>query len=379
MGGNALKNTKTRRLNKQDFSDTQSIVIEKLQSFFPSARIESIPAYFDKKTFGDLDILISADVVKSFKDKEKEKKWMAEVNPLGVLMSKLFNSEEAIENDTVLSFDYREHKEVEYGFQIDLIYTDNDYFDFAKNYFSYNDLGNLIGRVAAGMGLKFGHNGLTYNVKEKDDHFAIVEISRDFYKSLDFLGFSVERYKQGFNNLEEIFEYVSSSKYYNPDLYKLENRSYAERVRDRKRPTYRAFLKYSSDLEQSTDHNFFIFPEDRKLWLPAIFETFEGSKSAYDKAWNFRETRKNAKKIFNGKNVGELTNLEHKYLGHFMNHIRSKFDTNEDLFFWVVSHNKHEFDNFILTSLIEFDRFKHEILIEDPIKNLLKAKQIKIK
>ena len=376
MGGNALKEVNTKRLNREEFELVKNDVINTLQKFFPEARIEAIPAYSSKSSFGDLDILISEHVVEEYKAKEKENKYMSEINPLGLLMERLFNGKQSIENDTVLSFDYRFNPKDEYGFQVDLIYTQDKYFDFAKNYFSYNDLGNLIGRVAAAMGLKFGHQGLVYSVKHESNNFALVEVSNDFYKSLDFLGFSVEEHKKGFYDLNEIFKYVSTSKYFNPDIYKLENRSYKERVRDRKRPTYRAFLEYSKKLED-TENSFYQFP-DKKEWLPTLFNTFPGFQSNWNKAWKYYDNKNKAKILFNGTTVGSLVNLEHKYLGHFMNHVRSKFTSPQEFYSWIVEQKKEDLKSFILKCLVEFDTFKQDINIEEPTKNLLKFKKIKM-
>jgi len=375
MGGNALKNTKIIRLPQKEFFETQKRVIQKIKTVFPFARIEAIPAYSEKKTFGDLDILITDKDIHTYKQSHFKEEG---INPLDELTHKLFNSTETFENNTVFSFDYRKNAETEYGFQIDLIYTQNDYFDFTKNYFSYNDLGNLIGRVAAGMGLKFGHLGLTYDVKDGNNHFAVLEISRDFNKSLEFLGFSSERYHQGFKNLSEIFEYVVSSKYYNYDLYKLENSSYAERVRERKRPTYRAFIQFSKNLSQIKKANF-VFPEDKKDWLPEIFNSFEGSEAAYNKAWYFKTNRENAKKIFNGRNIGNITGLENKYLGHFMNHIRSQFNNRDVLFDWITGSSEPEFKSAINIYLNQFNSYKDSINIEEPVEKLLQTSKLKIK
>lgn len=375
MGGNALKNTKTTRLSRKEFFETQTKVIQKIKTVFPFARIEAISAYSEKETFGDLDILITNEDIREYKQSHFKEE---AINPLEELIRKLFNSTEMVENNTVFSFDYREYMETEYGFQVDLIYTPNDYFDFTKNYFSYNDLGNLIGRVAAGMGLKFGHLGLTYDIKDGNNHFAVLEISRDFNKSLDFLGFSSDRYHKGFKNLSEIFEYVVSSKYYNHDLYKLENSSYSERVRERKRPTYRAFLQYSKKLSQIKKADF-VFPENKKNWLPEIFTTFEGCEAAYNKAWDFKNIKENAKKIFNGHNIGTITGLEHRYLGYFMNHIRAKFSNQNMLFDWITKSSEQEFKSAINIYLKEFNTYKDTINIDKPIDKLLQSPRLKNK
>ncbi len=59
MGGNALKNTETVRVN----TETLNRVTKELQKFFnenfPMLRIEPVKSYTSKETHGDLDLLYS--------------------------------------------------------------------------------------------------------------------------------------------------------------------------------------------------------------------------------------------------------------------------------------------------------------------------------
>ena len=48
-------------------------------------------------------------------------------------------------------------------FQLDLILTSKENFDNYLRYLSFNDLGQLIGRVAFSQGLRYGGEGLYYN------------------------------------------------------------------------------------------------------------------------------------------------------------------------------------------------------------------------
>ena len=44
--------------------------------------------------------------------------------------------------------------------QVDYIKSNLEDFDFSKNFFAFNDLGNLIGRIAAQASFSFGFDGL---------------------------------------------------------------------------------------------------------------------------------------------------------------------------------------------------------------------------
>lgn len=151
-------------------------------------------------------------------------------------------------------------------FQLDMIKTNKDNFDFHYNYLSWNDLGNFIGRVAAYHGFKLGHDGFQKRLY-LDKHGEILDVSQyktqndtndsnrvyiktnlflslDWDKSIEFLGFDSERFKKGFNNLEEIAEYVYNSKYFNIKMFELDNRDNRSRARDLKRPNYNFAMDY---------------------------------------------------------------------------------------------------------------------------------------
>ena len=71
-----------------------------------------------------------------------------------------------------------------------------------------------------------------------------IVVTKDFDKALKFLGFDVERFKQGFNNMNEVFEFVVSSTFFNKDAFLFENRNHKARARDKKRSNYLAALEY---------------------------------------------------------------------------------------------------------------------------------------
>lgn len=153
MGGNALKNTATRRLDRAAFERVSLDVVAGLEAAFPTARVVVIPAYATKADFGDLDVLMTAEDVEAH----------GGVEALKGLATTRFGATEVVRNGPVLSFDHRDAAApAEPGFQVDVIVQARESFDFALNYFSFNDLGNLIGRTAHKQGASFGHDGLWY-------------------------------------------------------------------------------------------------------------------------------------------------------------------------------------------------------------------------
>ncbi len=319
MGGNALKEIPTRRLNAVDFHAVAAAVEQGLRETF-GARVQTIPAYRSKADFGDLDVIV-----------EMEK----------VLVPG--NGHEALEefarrhgharafkpNGNVVSYDFRHTPEEVAGFQVDLILTPAAEFDAALAYFSYNDLGNLIGRTAHKMGFVYGHRGLLYPFRDGTHLFKTIEVCHDIDKSLAFLGYDPARFHQGFDGLDDIFAYVIGSKYFNKELFLLENRNHTDRTRDRKRKTYSAFLDH---LEQQQDLPAFPYPEDKSTWLPHAFEVFPSLAQDLANTRLELEESRFVRSVFNGETVQEWTGLTGKALGKLMSRVRESFATREE---WV--------------------------------------------
>lgn len=242
MGGNATKEFDTRRITKQEYE----ILINKLKD----SKYHIIKSYNNKESHGDIDVLgtISFD--------EFESIIKTKFNILGIKKN---------HNEKSYALEYNNIK-----FQLDYIRTSPEFLTFNYNYLSYNDLGNLIGRIASSFGFKFGHDGLF--VKEffneqglkVDKTVSYVRreklISRDWDFALEFLGLDPKRYQEGFNSLDDIFGYVCSSKYFHKNYYNLENDNNQKRTRDKKRENINKFNKY---LETQLETN---FRESRNLF-----------------------------------------------------------------------------------------------------------------
>ena len=114
IGGNALKNTVTRRYNAAEYFEVSAEVVQILTDSFDHyvdfRKIEVIPAYSEKETFGDCDILTTMKFTRQ-------------------QIQKTFSPNEIVINGDVISFDYKE-------LQFDLIYSPSDEFEYSLFYFS---------------------------------------------------------------------------------------------------------------------------------------------------------------------------------------------------------------------------------------------------
>lgn len=232
MGGNALSNP-SPRLRATEYRSFADGVLRDFRAAFPNDSMAELPSYFEKPDFGDMDVLIASG---------------GDYAP-GLARVALCATEMA-RNGDVTSFGVP-LLPLTHPFQVDLISVPPKSFGFAAGYFSFNDLGNLLGRVAHKAGFKLGHLGLLYVVREMDnaDHvLAEIPVTQDWNHALRLLGYDPASYAvgatQGFRTLDDVFRYAVSSPYVNRDIFLLENRNNKSRVRDRKRKTYMAFLDW---------------------------------------------------------------------------------------------------------------------------------------
>ncbi|MFZ6871768.1 hypothetical protein ACO0LF_06800 [Undibacterium sp. Di27W] len=319
MGGNALK-AESIRLPAARYSEVEHHAVTTLRQHFPERRIEAVMAYADKADFGDLDILVEAG---------------EDYNAAQLAVA--LQATEVVFNGDVTSMGLAVAEGV---FQLDLIRTESDSFDFASRYFGFNDFGNLIGRIAHKFGAKFGHLGLLYPLRAPDDKdhlLAELCITRDFSEALKLLGYDALLYERmrangQFKNLQDIFRYVVSSPYVNREIYLLDNRNHKARIRDAKRATYNAFLLW---LDEQDEIKLPAYPwaeagtaardEQKQKFLEATFILFPDFRQVYDQALEKYARKKQLKLQFNGELAAEITGLSGKQLGELMAQVRHSF------------------------------------------------------
>lgn len=306
MGGNALKNTVTERKSAKDYIRIIFAVASRMKNLFPGIRIEAVLSYAEKETFGDLDLLVCSDNLPP--------NWVD-------LVKAEFAPNEFISNGGVHSFDYDK-------FQIDLIMSPAHEMDFAAVYFSFNDLGNLMGRIANIYGFKYAHNGLWKVVRDdKGESIGKALVTGNPAEAFYFLGYDFKRYRQGFHNLEEIFEFVVSSRFFHSGAFQFENRNNKDSARDRKRPTYMAFLKWLNGREvvdpylwvdSKTEQGAREKQERQEQALAHACLMYPDFHIAVTKLESDHTHHLKAKELFNGDLVSQLTGLQGKQLGEFM-------------------------------------------------------------
>ena len=261
MGGNAIKQVPVRRYERVEFEALSVEVIDIVKQNFNSwfSKQEIIPYYRNKPSFGDMDVVAKLNAPLDQKS----------IDEIREHISKAFDSKEIHFSDKVFSFEYK-------NFQIDLICCVEGEYETSRNYFSYNDLGNLVGRVAkSSFNLSFGHKGLLYKVRY-DNSLVLGEIllSTDIREMLSFLGFDPQSWKEGFDEIEDVFRYVISSKYFHKSYFDLNNLNHINKTRNRKRESYMSFLKFIEGLNLPDSE-----PQNNESMVFKAFPNLEEAKN----------------------------------------------------------------------------------------------------
>lgn len=317
MGGKALS-TGSVRLVKSDYERVAVEVVDRLKVAFPGNRVYAIESYRSKGDFGDLDVLIESSGYDPH------------------VAAKALEAVEVVRNGPVTSVGVKtvDGMAGDGVFQVDLIRMEPEGFDFASRYFRFSDMGNLLGRVAHATFTALRHDGLFFYFRDGDYKFREIELTRDWGRALKFLGYEPSRYEEGYDDLEEVFQYVSGTTLFNRDIFLLENRNAQARVRDRKRPTYTAFLKW---LEERPGLVAFKFPDDKKAWLPRLEGFFPGFKAEYERTESDLAALRAVGEKFNGELVARITGLQGKALGMVMKRFKEGFESPADMRDFVLS------------------------------------------
>ncbi len=349
MGGNAIANQgfPVTRLNREDYNRLKDEVMNILSSYYHYIGVKQfflpeIPkSYENKDTFGDIDILMDLDGLPDGIDNDSVIRGLMkhydvcenpDINKKDTQSANGIPYSVVHRNGSVVSVGIPVIKgQPENGlFQVDLISSHTPYFKYNVNYFSWNDLGNLMGVIASKTNqLKHGHDGLHAMVRDGDHLLGTVELTTDFTKGLEFLGYDPKRYYEGFEDLEAIYTYASSPKWFDPEYFLDVNRSHTQRIRDRKRSTYSGFLKwcevkklegYFNGKERVTDD----------LWKNRVNQFFPEFKEKEEALRVHFAKKKAVRQYFNGGLIIEQkVGIQGPELGKFMERLKTHFKDND--------------------------------------------------
>jgi len=301
MGGNLFK---LGRLPKAQYQVLEAEIKQYLQKKLPNQYY--IPRYYaDKADFGDIDVIVSIA--------DKKTDWR---NLKNDIISDL-NLQESKSTGAIFSTVYKD-------FQVDYFCVAPKYLESTYHYLSFNDIGNLIGKIFKRFNLKYGEKGLEYVFRRADNHYKKeISISRDFEKIYRFLGLDYEQWQKGFQSRTEMFEWIIASPYFSVVPYQKMSANTTKRARHR--ATMQRFLAYL-DTENITKT--YEFLEDKDDYLPFIDTEFPEAKllAKIAKEQGQEKYVIALKTKYNGKIIMDLLpHLKGKDLGKFMANFQAQF------------------------------------------------------
>lgn len=299
MGGHALKNTSVCRVNLETLNKVKADIKQKVST---DIEIEYLNENPEKTDFGDLDILYKPDSNINIREYIKEK----------------FNPIEIVSNADVMSFGYvLPNNEI---LQVDFIKCKN--IQMSKFYFSYGDLGNILGNITKPFGIKFGHLGLFVNVTSKvcTELYPNIDskIFNDFTESILLTDnpekicefFSMRLDLWGNFKLEtDIFKWIISCKNFHPYIFVDPNYKIKHKISTR--PMFNRFINWIENIpiNQPIEKNC------RQIEALGKFNKFK----ELDKLVKLHKQKYMRKEKFNGNKILELGVIQNpKDLANFI-------------------------------------------------------------
>lgn len=234
MGGNAIKKVTISRISIIEYSKLKQDIINIFNKRLELHFFHDVP---NKTDFGDLDICYV-------------------VNPninLYELIIQLFNPVEIVSNGDVISIGYKFNTDNEFKyFQVDFIKCSQSCcIPMYQLYFSYGDVGGIIGRIVKYYRMTFGFNGLrislnysliTPNINTNNASDQQLILSSNCAEICKFLTLDYEQWLNGFTSITEIYQWIMKCKFYNPIIFDNLNHDHKERAADRM--FYKGFVNY---------------------------------------------------------------------------------------------------------------------------------------
>jgi len=177
--------------------------------------------------------------------------------------------------------------------------------------------GNIkIKNMQINFKVKYGQEGLFMDINNKSKFLGTILISQDYPRIYEFLGLDFTKWEQGFDELEDIFEFIATSKYFNWKMFQFDQLNKINRDRNQKRKSYMSFLEWI-DNNVADDKHEYQFAEDKTIHLFAINNAFPDANLVTEiRRLEYLECRKlYVQSKFNGGDVMRKFGLQGKGLG----------------------------------------------------------------
>ncbi|THH18306.1 hypothetical protein EUX98_g8982 [Antrodiella citrinella] len=204
--------------------------------------------------------------------------------------------------------------------QVD-VYIADDFAQFERVRFchSYGDLTMILGLMARSCRLSLGSNGLRLANPVPTSPPFTFHLSSSFPEILIFFGLTMSRWSEGFTTQDEIFEWISSSPYYNPGVMaRSESDHQGGRKAREARGMYQNFLIYA---RRRTNGKASV--PDREAAMQTALQTF-GRWDVYCRVLHVAAVKSHISASFTGKLVTEWTDAHGPPVRWLMDEVKKK-------------------------------------------------------
>ncbi|KAI9443224.1 hypothetical protein H4582DRAFT_1169908 [Lactarius indigo] len=193
---------------------------------------------------------------------------------------------------------------------------------------AYGDLGMIMGRLAASVGLHLGELGLKMSSQALVPTYSpTFELSTSMPDIMSFFGLSMERWEAGFATQHETFEWIASSRFYVPG--QISNSTSRAKSRNN-RSMYQAYFHWNDARLKATAQEGLSLQKQEANDTETCMQTiigqealvFFGKQEEHDALVKENKRRIRLKAMWNGRKVGEWTCWNGRLVGRLMKLMR---------------------------------------------------------
>ena len=237
MGGNAFANEDpalpTPRMPEPIYSDAQQKYISILLKYY--SHVGSPIEAPQKADYGDIDVLVTGS--------------HSNVDMTDEMLCQILGARKFKRNSATICFAVPWPDCKERYIQIDVHFCPSvENFQWMLFHHSHGDLWNIVGTMIRPFGLTVNETGLYLRIWEIEGKvpkdMAKVKLTSDSGAVLRFLGLEEDAFKTKFASLDDMFDYITTCRFYSPRRWQHEGTLNAnDRQRMGKRPQYRAWAE----------------------------------------------------------------------------------------------------------------------------------------
>jgi len=231
-------------------------------------------------------------------------------------------------------------------YQVDVhVCFDKDEWDRIMFFHSYGDLGMILGLVGRNAGLSLGAKGL----KLPDPPNPPFDLSESFDDIMRFFGLSLSTYNAGFKTKQAVFEWVATSRLFDPKHFRSEGTGF-RKVKP-ERIMYAEFVKWvekQRNTLESQSHKLVLGEIEAAAQLEAL--VFFKKKEAFDALALERSNRIRLKQIFSGSTVHNWADMRGYWKGVklIMDEVRIRLGGEEGVLIFLDKNGEQDLKDMVL-------------------------------